>query len=142
MATASAAMNSRKVHGDLSRPRIVLQTEEPDHVSEWLGNEMQQEAFDLLLSLEPYVHSSSDEASLEKWRTLQASDYFSYMCTDMADSGQFKARSGQYATPYEAFINFMNVTCELLEYLRILEFRDGTTIARLNQTNFLENAAD
>jgi alpha-amylase len=142
LATASAAMISRKVHGDLSRPTVVSQTEEPDHASQWLGNEMQQEAFDLLLSLEPYVHSSNDETSLKKWRTLQASEYFSYMCTDMADSGQFKAQSGQYATPYEAFINFMNVACELLEYLRILEFRDGTTIARLNQTNFLENAAD
>ena len=50
MATASATMISRKVHGDLSRPTIIAPAEEVEHVSEWLGNEMQQEAFDMLLS--------------------------------------------------------------------------------------------
>jgi alpha-amylase len=134
MTTASAAMISRKPHGDFSL-QTPSQGEETDQAAEWLANEMQQEAFDMLLSLQPHIHASSDVESLTKWRSLQASDYFSYMCTDTSKRRFINPPSGQYATPYGAFINFMNIASELFEYVRIREFRDRANIASPRNKN-------
>jgi alpha-amylase len=134
MAMASRAIVSQKVHSEISIP--------PDksELSDWLGNEMQTEAFEALLRLESQINSATDEASFEKWRMFQTSDYFTYMFTDHNKNENINSRSGQYATPYEAFINFMNTISEFTEYVRVRKLRNNSKVIAIKEKSFGEKS--
>ncbi len=84
-------------------------------VTAWLGNEMQDEAFDKLYQAERKVHNCKDEEILTDWNYLQASDHFYYMCTKWFSDGDVHRYFNPYPSPYEAFINYMNVLSDFLD---------------------------
>jgi hypothetical protein len=43
------------------------------------------------------------------WRRLQSSDHFYYMCTKWFSDGDVHKYFNPYGSPYDAYINFMNV---------------------------------
>ena len=45
----------------------------------------------------------------QDWRRLQSSDHFYYMCTKYLADGTVHKYFSPYDSPYDAFINFMNV---------------------------------
>jgi alpha-amylase len=73
-------------------------------LSAWLGNSMQQKAFNQLHHL-PLEHS----VDMTVWRYLQTSDHFYYMCTKSAGDGDVHKHFSPFESPYDAFIAFMNV---------------------------------
>lgn len=82
--------------------------EEKD-TNEWLGNELQQEAFRQLFKLEPlYKRSENHEAKLS-WLRLQAADHFNFMSSKWFGHRFVKRNFEVYSSPYQAFINYMNV---------------------------------
>jgi alpha-amylase len=83
--------------------------DEERDLTAWLGNEMQQEAFNKLYGLLPKIKLCSDPKILKDWNYLQCSDHFYYMCTKFFSDGDVHAYFNPYETPYEAFINYMNV---------------------------------
>lgn len=83
--------------------------DEERDLSAWLGNEMQNEAIDKLYQLLPLIGQCQDEELLKDWQYLQASDHFYYMSTKFFSSGISKVYQNPYDTPYDAFINYMNV---------------------------------
>ncbi len=80
----------------------------------WLGNEMQDEAFEKLYSIEAYMHNCKDPQMISDWNYLQASDHFYYMCTKWFSDGDVHRYFNPYPSPYEAFINYMNVLSDFL----------------------------
>ena len=90
-------------------PYPISWADEERDVTAWLGNEMQQEAFDKLYALLPKISQCKDERLLKEWNYLQTSDHFYYMCTKFFSDGDVHAYFNPYETPYEAFINYMNV---------------------------------
>jgi len=70
---------------------------------------MQSNALHELYRLEPRVKERGDEALLHDWRRLQTSDHFYYMCTKHFADGDVHKYFNPYDSPYDAFINFMNV---------------------------------
>ncbi|MEZ5195156.1 MAG: FliG C-terminal domain-containing protein [Bacteroidales bacterium] len=88
--------------------------DEERDVTAWLGNEMQDEAFDKLYSVEKLVKSCTDESINRDWNYLQASDHFYYMCTKWFSDGDVHRYFNPYPSPYEAFINYMNVLSDFL----------------------------
>jgi alpha-amylase len=49
-------------------------------------------------------------AELQKdWNYLQASDHFYYMSTKISSGGELHKAANPFDSPYEAFINYMNV---------------------------------
>ena len=90
-------------------PYPISWADEERDLTAWLGNEMQQEAFDKLYSLLPKINMIKDKKLLTDWRYLQCSDHFYYMCTKFFSDGDVHAYFNPYETPYEAFINYMNV---------------------------------
>jgi alpha-amylase len=46
---------------------------------------------------------------MKTYRMLQESDHFYYMCTKFFSDGAVHSYFNPYDTPYEAFINYMNV---------------------------------
>ena len=56
---------------------------------------------------------TSDPMLLHKWRKLQTSDHFYYMCTKWFNDGDVHKYFNPYDSPYDAFISYMNVLQDL-----------------------------
>ncbi len=101
----------------LNVPYPISWADEERDLTAWLGNEMQDEAFAKLYALEAKVRRLKDEDLTRKWRYLQTSDHFYYMCTKWFSDGDVHKYFNPYSSPYDAFINYMNVLSDL--YIRV-----------------------
>lgn len=107
--TPSEAIEILPGHKTLSVPSFISWADEERDLSAWLGNEMQRDAFDSLLKLETDIKSLHNKTLLNLWRSLQTSDHFYYMSTKKGNDGGVHSYFSPYPSPYEAFINYMNV---------------------------------
>lgn len=90
-------------------PNTVSWADEERDLTAWLGNEMQDEAFSKLYALSEKMRDCNNVQLLSDWRYLQTSDHFYYMCTKWFSDGEVHEYFNPYPSPYEAFINYMNV---------------------------------
>ncbi|MEG1898761.1 MAG: glycoside hydrolase family 57 protein [Bacteroidales bacterium] len=95
-------------------PFAISWADEERDTSAWAGNELQNEAFNKLYAVEKGVMESKDATLLSDFRKLQESDHFYYMCTKFFSDGAVHKYFNPYDTPYEAFINYMNVLSDLI----------------------------
>lgn len=112
--------------------------DEERDLTAWLGNEMQDEAFDILYSLRDRVNRCNDESIKRDWLYLQTSDHFYYMCTKWFSDGAVHKYFNPYTTPYEAFINYMNVLSDFINRLELAcaeepEFANSS-VKNINET--------
>lgn len=87
---------------------ISWSNEERD-LSVWLGNELQQEAFDKLYRLQQKMINVTEPELVKDWEYLQVSNHFYYMNTRFFIDGHAQRNYNPFESPYEAFINYMNV---------------------------------
>ncbi len=90
-------------------PNPISWADEERDLTAWLGNEMQNEAFNKLYSLEEMLDNTDDDALRQDFAYLQVSDHFYYMSTKFFSDGEVHSYFNPYDTPYDAFINYMNV---------------------------------
>ena len=107
--TPARAVVKYKSVGDLSVPEPISWADEERDLSAWLGNELQQDAFRKLYALQEKLSLVDDADLWADFGHLQESDHLYYMCTKFFSDGEVHSRFNPYATPYEAFINYMNV---------------------------------
>ena len=107
--TPSEAVEELSPIDKLATPGFISWADQERDVSAWLGNEMQRDAFDSIIKLESEVKTLLDKKLLQQWRALQTSDHFYYMSTKKGSDGQVHSYFSPYPSPYEAFINYMNV---------------------------------
>ena len=88
--------------------------DEERDTSAWLGNLLQNEAFEKLYSMAERVHLCTDRRLKQDWNYLQASDHFYYMCTKHFSDGAVHSHYSPYDSPYEAFTNYMNVLSDFI----------------------------
>ncbi len=98
-------------------PHYISWADEERDLTAWLGNELQDDAFELLYSMKEQVHESGDEEILKDWKYLQASDHFYYMCTKWFSDGDVHRYFNPYGNPYDAYINYMNVLSDFRQRL-------------------------
>ena len=60
---------------------------------------------------------------IDKWKKLQTSDHFYYMCTKWFSDGDVHKYFNPYDSPYDSFIAFMNI-------LNDLNIRINTTLSK------------
>jgi alpha-amylase len=77
--------------------------------SAWLGNRLQQAAHGRLYQLRDPVLASGDQSLIGAWRRLSTSDHFYYMSTKWHADGDVHTYFNPHATPYDAYISYMNV---------------------------------
>lgn len=104
----------------LSVPETISWADEERDTTAWLGNELQQEAFNKLYGLVEKLSIINDPVLWNDFGHLQESDHFYYMCTKFFSDGDVHKYFNPYDTPYEAFINYMNVLSDFI--LRIKEY--------------------
>ena len=100
--------------GEVNIPNPISWADEERDLTAWLGNDMQDEAFEKLYSMEEKVRLCKDEKIQMDWNYLQASDHFYYMCTKWFSDGDVHRYFNPYPSPYEAFINYMNVLSDFM----------------------------
>jgi len=82
-------------------------------LSAWQENLIQKSALDELFKLEGAVRTANDPELMRRWRMLQTSDHFYYMCTKYWSDGDVHKYFSPYDSPYEAFRRFSHALCDL-----------------------------
>lgn len=112
--TPAECAASHESKGDISVPNPTSWADEERDVTAWLGNELQQDAFNKLYSLQEKLSILDDAMLWADYGRLQASDHLYYMCTKFFSDGEIHSRFNPYNTPYEAFINYMNALSDFI----------------------------
>ena len=123
---AQAAKKHRSV-GELDVFDPISWADEERDTSAWLGNELQNDAFNKLYDQVEKLGILNDEALWADFGHLQESDHFYYMCTKFFSDGAVHKYFNPYDTPYEAFINYMNVLSDF-----ILRVDDAISVSDVN----------
>lgn len=93
----------------VSVPHPISWADEERDLSAWLGNSMQKEAFEKLYDLKNQMFRCDDIELKNDYNYLQDSDHFYYMSTKYFSDGEVHRSFNPFDSPYEAFINYMNV---------------------------------
>ena len=119
--------------GALDVPDTLSWTDEERDVSSWLGNPMQREAFNKLYSVADRVRIADDPRINQDWDYLQASNNFRQMTTKPSQVGIDR---GIYASPLDAFTNYMNILGDFIARVNSLypESVDNDELASLLTT--------
>lgn len=115
--TPSEICGKMKSVGDLYVPDALSWVDEERDVSCWLGNPMQREAFDKLYSIADRVRIANDPRINQDWDYLQASNNFRFMTTKPSNVGLDR---GIYASPFDAFTNYMNILGDFISRVNSL----------------------
>ncbi len=107
--TPSEAASAYQPVGHIDVPHLMSWADTERDLSAWLGNPMQSNAIHELYRLEKSVKAIGDEKLIADWRKLQTSDHFYYMCTKYFADGDVHKYFNPYDSPYDSYINFMNV---------------------------------
>lgn len=107
--TVSETMEAHEPVGDFDCPNMISWADTERDLSAWLGNAMQSNASHELYKLERPIKETDDPKLLKTWRQLTTSDHLYYMSTKNYDDGAVHDYFSPYESPYDAYINFMNV---------------------------------
>ena len=108
-----------ELSGQVHLPEVITTTkaiswaDEARDLSAWLGNNMQRDAFESLYKFHRAIMESENESLINVYRHLQTSDHFYYMSTKQGHDGNVHQYFSPYRSPYEAFMNYMNVITDL-----------------------------
>ena len=98
-------------------PDTLSWNDEERDCSSWLGNPMQREAFNKLYSVADRVRIANDPRINQDWDYLQASNNFRQMTTKPSQVG---INRGIYASPFDAFTNYMNILGDFISRVNSL----------------------
>lgn len=104
--TPSEAIAKIKPVGELSVMHPISSADEARDTSAWLGNRLQNEAFEKLYSAGERVRQCQNRSLKRDWQYLQSCDHFYYMNN--------RAAFSPYETNFAAFTNYMNVLADFL----------------------------
>ncbi|MBD5300898.1 MAG: polysaccharide deacetylase family protein [Bacteroides sp.] len=112
--TPTTAVTKLKPVAELSVLHPISWADEARDTSAWLGNKLQNEAFNKLYSVSERVRLCEDRRLKQDWYYLQGSDHFFYMSTKNMHDGSVHSQFSPYDTPFEAFTNYMNVLADFI----------------------------
>lgn len=110
--TPSEVIASKEVRGSLDVPNFMSWADAERDLTAWLGNDMQKDAIHALYACQSKVLALHDAGITRTWERLQTSDHFYYMCTKWFADGDVHKYFNAYGSPYDAYINFMNVLAD------------------------------
>lgn len=126
--TPEQAGKKHKAVAQLDVPDPISWADEERDITAWLGNELQSDAFKKLYSVSEKIALIDENDQLwSDFGHLQESDHFYYMCTKFFSDGAVHKYFNPYDTPYEAFINYMNVLSDF-----ILRVDDAISVSDVN----------
>ena len=115
--TPSEICSKMKSVDTLHVPDTLSWVDEERDVSCWLGNAMQREAFNKFYGIADRVRIANDPRINQDWDYLQASNNFRFMTTKPSNVGLDR---GIYASPFDAFTNYMNILGDFMSRVNSL----------------------
>lgn len=112
--TPTQAARRHKPIAEIEVQDPISWADEERDVTAWLGNELQQDAYNKLYGQAEKLALLNDPVLWEDYGHLQESDHFYYMSTKFFSDGEVHSYFNPYNTPYEAFINYMNVLSDFI----------------------------
>ena len=92
-----------------SAPQVTSWADSERDISAWRGNAMQAAALTELYAIEKPIKTTHNAQLIHDWQALSPSDHFYYMCTKYYADAAVHAYFNPYESPYDAYINYMNV---------------------------------
>ena len=112
--TPTETIKKLKPVAELSVMHPISDADEARDVSAWLGNRLQNEAFQKLYSVAERVRLCTDRRLKQDWWYLQGSDHLYYMSTKHMADGAVHSLFSPYETPFQAFTNYMNALADFI----------------------------
>ena len=100
-----------------STPKTISWADTDRDESAWLGNALQRAAADVLYEMADAVQQNGDRDLLRDWQRLTTSDHVYYMSTKGLNDGAVHRYFSPYHSPYDAYVNFVNVIDSIRERL-------------------------
>lgn len=100
--------------------------------SAWLGNKIQEDAFERAYKLKKNIMLLNDDEITEEWRKLLSSDHFYYMCIKWSNDGDVHKYFSPFDSPYEAYLDYVNI-------LEDLELKCSEKLFLKKETNTIIN---
>ena len=138
-ATPTELCENRRPVDHLLVPDSLSWVDEERDVSPWLGNPMQQEAFNKLYSVADRVRIANDPRINQDWDYLQASNNFRFMTTKPSLVGIDR---GIYDSPFDAFTNYMNILGDFINRVNGLYPADIDNDELENLLTMIKNQGD
>ena len=107
--TPSGVADALQPISAINVPSPISWADEERDLTAWLGNELQTAAFEKIYELSDKVNKCPYDQIRKDWTYLQSSDHLYYMCTKFFSDGVVHAYFNPYETPYDAFMNYMNI---------------------------------
>jgi alpha-amylase len=112
--------------------------DEERDLTAWLGNELQQEAFNKLYEQTGRLKEVKDPVLIKDWNYLQVSDHFYYMCTKFFSDDAVHSYFNPYQSPYDAFINYMNILSDFVIRLNALVPQTSSDMEKAHMARTIE----
>lgn len=107
--TPSQAIEHHDARETYDVPQVTSWADSERDISAWQGNAMQAAALQELYAIEQAIKASHSAELIKDWHALSTSDHFYYMCTKYYADAAVHAYFNPYESPYDAYINYMNV---------------------------------
>ncbi len=125
--TPSQIAKAAKTAGKIDVPYFMSWALSGHDLDTWLGNDMQKDAIHSLYGLVDLQPHLCGEEICRTWQRLQSSDNFAHMCTKWFSDEQSLSSKSPYASPYDAYINFMNVLADFELVLKSMQTEQVST---------------
>ena len=112
--TPAESARAHQPIGILLAPHATSWADEERDTSAWLGNELQQEAFNKLYAQYEAVRQLDSPDLNHVWNFLQTADHFYWMGTKWFTEASRQNSNNPYGSSYDAFINYMNVLSDFI----------------------------
>ncbi len=127
-ATVSEIVENQEPHSTINVPQPISWNNKETDLSAWHGNDLQKEASNKLYVLRNSVHRVNDDHINMDWKFLQSSDHFYYMSNNFFTDGDVHNCCNPYNSPYDAFINFMNILSDFKNRLTELNMHEAEAV--------------
>lgn len=124
LVTPSEILKTSSPTGQLFIPDPTTWSDEEKDINSWLGNDLQKDAFNKLFKLVDKVSKCNDDEIIKDFNFLQDANNWLFMCTKIFSAQSQRMVDSPYDTPYNAYINFMNVVSDLT--IRVNEIKKTT----------------
>lgn len=128
--TPSEVIAAYPAQDEYDVPHMISWSDVERDLAPWLGNAMQSNALHELYKLEREIKTSGNAELLDGWRRLQSSDHFFHMCTRCFAESEVHKYFNAYESPYDSYINFMNVLDNLWSRTRNMKQSAGLQTVR------------
>lgn len=115
----------------LNVPFPISWSDEERDVTAWLGNELQEEAFEELYKIRQEVVKLDDPVLNNDFSCIQDSDNLYYMSTKLFSNTGANRHYSPYESPYEAFVNYMNIVSDITDRIHRQAEQAGEAIKKV-----------